>query len=92
MFEKAGLHIIPNHYYCPIPDTSTLNNELWEKESELVGLDMNINEQLKLLRDVFSQFRGEFNFPTEKKHTFNDFDFYLNNSEFGAYGDAEVLH
>jgi hypothetical protein len=65
--------------------------ELWEKESELVGVDMNTNVRLRFLREVFSQFRSEFDFPKVKIKSMENYDFYLNNSCFEA-GDAEVLY
>ena len=91
IFEEAGFHITPNHFYYPIPDTSVLGDNLWEKESELVGLDMNVSEQLRLLQQVFPKFKEEYNFPTAKNNVSNEHDFYLNNFNFCA-GDAEVLH
>lgn len=92
IFEQAGFHITPNHFYSPIPDSSTLKDSLWEKDSELVGLDMNTNEQLRLLHEVFPQFRSEFDFPKVKNESMQDHDFFLNNFSFGAPGEAEVLH
>lgn len=91
IFERAGFHITPNHFYSPIPDSSTLTEELWKKESGLVGLDMNTNMQLKLLHEVFPQFREEFDFPKTKDLSMQDHDFYLKNGSYEA-GDAEVLH
>jgi len=50
-FEKFGVHILPVHYYSPIPNTRELRKSFyrWYKESNLTGIDMNIEEQLKLL-------------------------------------------
>lgn len=89
LWEKKGFHIIPIHFYEPIPDTRTLKDELWESESDLAGLDMNTNEQLKLLHHVFHKFKEEFNFP--KKRTQIPHEYYLDNGFFPSV-DAEVLH
>jgi Methyltransferase domain len=91
IFEQAGYHVTPNHFYSPIPDSSTLTDDLWKKESGLIGLDMNTDMQLKLLHEVFSQFGKEFDFPKTKDKSMQDHDFYLRNGSFEA-GDAEVLH
>ena len=91
IFEKAGFHITPNHFYFPIPDSSTLTDELWKKDSELIGLDMNTDMQLRFLHEVFPKFREEFDFPKTKTESMNAYDFYLKNTSFEA-GDAEVLH
>jgi hypothetical protein len=89
IFEKAGFHITPNNFYYPIPELNSLDANLWENESELTGLDININEQLRLLTQVFPQFKEEYTFPIAK--TSIPHEYYLNNSCFGAV-DAEVLH
>lgn len=50
-FEKFGIHILPVHYCSPIPDTRWLRKNLnkWYRESSLAGIDLNMEEQLKLL-------------------------------------------
>jgi Methyltransferase domain len=58
-FERHGVHVTPVHFYGPIPDTAQLSDEVWTP-SELVGIDMNDDEQLHLLREVFPKFRGEY--------------------------------
>jgi hypothetical protein len=92
IFEKAGFHVTPNLFYYPIPDTTALKSEIWTTESDLVGLDMNIVQQLQLLREVFPKYQNEWIFPYNKDPTFSEHDFFLNNSSFGGGGDAEVLH
>lgn len=40
--ESKGVHITPNYYYSPIPDTRSLEeSKLWNKESNLIGIDIN---------------------------------------------------
>jgi len=41
LWERIGFYIIPNDFYQPIPDTRTLKDELWLRQSELIGIDMN---------------------------------------------------
>ena len=50
LWERMGFHIIQNHFYQPIPDTRTLKDGLWLRQSELVGIDMNEQKQIQLLR------------------------------------------
>ena len=89
-FQKIGLHITPNHYYLPIPDTSKLKKELWEGKSELVGLDMRIEEQKELLEIFSKNFKQEYDsFPVEKTNI--EHQYYLNNRDFGRV-DAEILY
>ncbi len=61
LWERCGFHVTPVHFYQPIPDTQSLPETLWNRPSELVGIDMNESMQLDLLRNHFSKFRGEYN-------------------------------
>jgi hypothetical protein len=53
IWERTGFHVTPVHFYQPIPDTQTLPKTLWDKPSELVGIDMNESTQFDLLRKHF---------------------------------------
>lgn len=89
-YEKFGLHITLNHYYSPIPDTRTLKDELWEKKSELIGININEDAQIKLLSLFSSKFKTEYEkFPTEKPS--DPFQYYINNGAFDSV-DAEILY
>jgi len=89
-WEQNGFHITPNHFYQPIPDTRMLKNKLWEKESKLVGIDMNSEFQLHLLQNVFPKYSDEYNkFPQNK--TDIPYEFCFNNSSFSGT-DALVLY
>jgi predicted O-methyltransferase YrrM len=88
-WEKAGYHVTPNHFFFPIPNSEALTDGLWEKESELVGVNMNPTAQLRLLKEVFPKYADEAVYP--KKQNGNAAEFYLENGSFGPI-DAEVLH
>jgi SAM-dependent methyltransferase len=60
LLERHGVHLTPVDYYQPIPDTRTLRPELWERRSQLVGIDLNTDAQLRLLTEIFPRFRGEY--------------------------------
>ena len=67
IWQKIGIHITPNYFYSPIPDTRTLKDELWKKKSELVGIDINEENQIKLLYQFSSKFKLEYeSFPIDK--------------------------
>jgi predicted O-methyltransferase YrrM len=90
LWEENGFHITENNFYSPIPDTRRLREELWGRESQLVGIEMNEDSQLRLLRDVFPQFREEFaHFPLAP--TDNPYEFHFGNNKFGGT-DALVLY
>lgn len=66
LWERHGFHVTPVHFYQPIPDTQSLPETLWNRPSELIGIDMNDAMQLDLLRNHFPKFRREFDeFPVE---------------------------
>jgi hypothetical protein len=89
-WERHGFHVTPVHFYQPIPDTRTLREGLWNRPSELVGIDMNKSLQLHLLRDVFPKFRHEYEkFPSEPTGEVGRFHF---NNGFFDGTDALVAY
>ena len=84
LFENIGLHLLPIHYYTPIPNTKLLKkrDDLWNKELPLDGIDLNIKEQKDLLTTIYPLFRDEYlSFPREK--TNDSSQYCLNNGTFG---------
>lgn len=66
VWERHGFHVTSAHFYQPIPDTQSLLETLWDRPSELIGIDMNDAVQLDLLRNHFPRFRHEYDqFPAE---------------------------
>lgn len=83
LWQEQGIHITPVHFYQPIPDTRTLPESLWEKRSELSGIDMNDATQLDLLQNCFPEFRDEYEqFP--RAATREPAQFYFDNGRFGG--------
>lgn len=90
LWEKLGFHITRNHFYEPIPDTRTLKDDLWEKQSELVGIDMNEEGQINLLSLFASKFKEEYeSFPRNK--TSIPYQYYIDNGAFESV-DGEILY
>jgi hypothetical protein len=90
VWERHGFHVTPVHFYQPIPDTQSLPETLWNRPSELVGVDMNDSVQLDLLRNCFPKFRSEYEkFPI--KPTEGPKHFHLNNGLFDGT-DALVAY
>lgn len=89
-WQKLGFHITPNHYYQPIPDTRTLKDDLWQKQSELVGIDINEEVQINLLSLFSSKFKEEYeSFPRNK--TSVPYQYYVNNGAIESV-DGEILY
>ena len=89
LWESLGVHITPNHFYQPIPDTRTLKDELWLRQSELVGVNMNEQKQIRLLNQ-FLRFKEEYDASPKNKAS-KPYKYYINNPNFGAV-DAEILY
>lgn len=89
-WQKLGIHVIQNHYYQPIPDTRELCNSLWEEPSELIGVNLNEQTQLKLLAIFVERFKSEYEaFPRNKGSI--PYQYYVNNGAFESV-DGEILY
>jgi predicted O-methyltransferase YrrM len=92
MFEKLGLHVVPNHFYQPIPDTRELSDSLFARRTELVGVNMNDQGQSELLAKLAADYKEEFDaLPRDKGQTSAPSQFYLNNGTYQSV-DAEMLY
>lgn len=90
LWQSLGFHVTRNHFYQPIPDTRTLKDDLWQKQSELVGIDLNEKEQINLLSLFSSSFKQEYeNFPQNR--TSVPYQYYINNDSFESV-DGEMLY
>lgn len=47
IYEARGLHMTPAHFYQPVPTISEIDDAVWSAESEMVGIDMNLDDQEK---------------------------------------------
>ena len=91
-WESKGYHVTPNHFYEPIPDTNTLKNDIWEKNTELVGIEMRELEQIRLLDEFSMKFKREYDLlPLQKHHDMKPYDYFINNTGFGSV-DGEILY
>jgi hypothetical protein len=89
-WERLGIHVTLDHFYSAIPNTQSLRPELWARRSELVGVDMRLETQLRLLGEVQERFRHEYDrFPRRKTDTPHEYS--LVNKTFVST-DAEMLY
>jgi predicted O-methyltransferase YrrM len=88
--ECKGYHVTPVHFYEPIPDTRELSQNFWTIKSELIGIEMNLDEQILLLNSFGRKYRTEIeSFMTDENK--NPDQFHFNNGAFESV-DAEVLY
>jgi hypothetical protein len=90
-FARHGFHLLRKHFYLPIPDETDLKDPMLKDSSDLVGIDMNEDESLAFLRDVYPKYQAEFRqaFPLHRPE--GSERFYLVNGGFMA-GDANVYY
>ncbi len=90
VWQKMGFHVTRVAWGSPIPDTRTLRNELWEKQSPLRGLDMNYSGQVEMLSLFSSQFKKDYEeFPASKPAL--PYKYYIGNQTFPPV-DAAMLY
>jgi hypothetical protein len=81
LWEEHGFHVTPANFYSPVPDTRTLLPSLWEKGSELPGIEMNDALQRDLINNAFPRFQGEYDTFAESP-TAVPWEFHFNNGMF----------
>jgi len=55
-----SLHIIPAHFFSPIPVTYELDSSVFEKIYDCNGIDWNLAEQLEYLHKLFPKYHVEY--------------------------------
>jgi len=67
-----------------IPITGGLPLSLWNRVSDLPGIDMREEQQKQLLSDIVARFKDEFTAIPERAST-EEFRYYLGNTAFEAW-------
>src|SRR5271156_931345 len=88
--QSMGIHLVPNHFYEPVPDTRKFPEGFWSEPSALPGIDMRDSAQVALLQGFCRQYKAEFDqFQDAANVSANGFS--LANGLFGSV-DAEILY
>ncbi len=63
LYERLELHLMPVHFYSPIPDTRELrkNFKSWYREGDLAGVDFRLNEEIALVNEGLRAYAAECN-------------------------------
>lgn len=89
-WQRLGFHITPNFYYEPIPDTRKLDGGVWERETEMKGINLNAGKQLEFLDTVCSKYKKEYDsFGLHKPEA--GCRYFVYNGYFGEI-DGDVLY
>lgn len=91
LFQRIGVHVTPNHFYSPVPDTRELDRRagFWDEECDMPGVDLREAQQVDWLRNVLSPLRHECSFPLDP--TGVPHEYFVRNGAFGLIS-AAVLH
>lgn len=91
-FQRLGVYITPNHYYYPIPDTSKLRAEVWQRLYDLVGINVKTERMIDLLLSFSSKYREEYEaFPKVRSATKYPYQYFINNGSFESV-DGEIYY
>lgn len=55
-----GIHIMPVHFYSPIPSSQEISEDPFQKQNPCSGIDFNLETQFKYLNNVFSKYKSEY--------------------------------
>lgn len=89
-WQQAGYHVLPAHFYSPVPNTSELPESLWQKHSDLIGIEMNDGVQLRYLQEIFPHYLEEFDqFPLKPDQ---DPSIYYHQNPYFVGADALALY
>jgi predicted O-methyltransferase YrrM len=64
LLDRMGVHLLPKHYYSPMPDYAWLqdNRDIWTKPSAIPGVQWDVTSQYKWLdetcRDYYREVKG----------------------------------
>lgn len=87
--QFAGISVVPNHFYWPVPNLHGVPQRKWTSLSGLVGIDLDLDKQLERAAEDVKLFEPELNFLTGELD--DDCSFHLNNGFFESV-DAEVAY
>jgi hypothetical protein len=78
------------HYYSPVPDIADLRQrQVWNRRSDLAGIDFQPDQQVQLLRSLGSKYGHECNWSFAPSD--NKLEFFTENNSF-SFGCAASLH
>jgi len=90
MWERVGLHVMPIDCYQPVPHSLSLRESIWSGRSRMVGVKIDLDEQVALLEELCGRFGGEFDDLATRRDDGSG-RYHMQNSRFESV-DAELLY
>lgn len=81
------------HFYSPTIDVQSLAKDqlrIWPECPDIVGVDFNLERQRSFLTEVFPKYIKEFDYVETEAECKNEWQFYINNTQFSGL-DARSL-
>jgi hypothetical protein len=88
-WEAIGWHIVPDHFYQPIPSTKDLETKLWDVKKQPVAFDFRESFQLELLKTL-SKYSRELNALLLERDPFTEK--LINQSQLFGPVDLDILY
>jgi hypothetical protein len=82
-------HVLPRNYYAPVPDSDELTPEVWNRRSDLTGIELDLDRQVEFVRDELAPLAAEWQPP--RSGEWGSGRFYLDNGLYETF-DAELLY
>lgn len=89
VLPRGLFDVVRHDYYSPIPDLSRLPENVWERRSDLCGVDLDPDAGIEFLERELAPFVDEMGFQTEDPGESGVF--FLRNAAFESV-DAELLY
>jgi hypothetical protein len=87
IFSRIGLQLVVKSFYSPIPDLAALPAGVWDRRSDLAGIDFDLDRQLALVERLAPRFE-EFDPPQARAEPGR---YHRSNPSYPA-GDADLLY
>jgi hypothetical protein len=89
VLPKGQFDVVRRNYYSPIPDLSLLPQDIWQRRSDLAGVELDPDAGIEFLERELAPFIAELEVPMEDPQ--QPGTFFLRNSGFDSV-DAELLY
>jgi len=91
VFYRHGMHLLPKHFYLPIPDDTDKLDQFWNVQSAMAGVDCNVPLALEVMERICPPYLPEFRATFPVEGPLDPPGFYLINGGYMAV-DAHVYY
>jgi hypothetical protein len=91
IFYRQGMHLLPKHFYLPIPDDTDNLEQFWSIPSAMIGVDANVALALEVMEEICPRYLAEFRARFPLEGPLEPPEFYLINGGYMAI-DAHVYY